>query len=319
VSSTASLSARETLRAQPLLMVLALTAVWIFWGSTFAAMRITIATIPPFVMASLRFTAAGLILWLVCALRGRGRASWNDWKNALVTGSTLLLFGNGVTAWCVQYVPTGMSSLLLSLSPAWMGLFAFAFTRERPSRFAVIGMIVGFAGLALLLTPKASGHVPLVPTLLLVFASMSWAFGSIYQRMAPNTNIVLATALQMIVGGVTIGIEAQFFGEWSHFSPADVSLASLGGITWLVLFGSLAGYTAYLWTMQNVPVALASTYGYINPVVALILGAVLFGERLTPLAFIASAIILCGVALMMIPSPRARRSRPLRPARTSRS
>ncbi len=283
------------------MMMLALAAVWLFWGSTFAGMRFAIETIPPFVMAAIRFTFAGLVLWLVCALRGRGKPTRTDLTNAVITGATLLLFGNGMTAWAVQYVPTGLSSLLLSLSPAWMALFAFAMTREKPTRFAVFGMILGFAGLAVLLSPRATGHVPLGPSLLLVAASISWAFGSIFQRRANSSNLVLATALQMIAGGVMIAIEALVLGEWPHFHPFAVSAVSWAGLAWLVLFGSLAGYTAYLWTMQHAPIALGSTFAYINPVVAIVIGSIVFGERLTPLAWTGGAIILAGVALMMFP------------------
>lgn len=291
-----------------LLLIAALGAVWVFWGSTYAAIHIAIGSIPPFVMASLRFLIAGAVLWSISAVRGKGRPTLIEWRTALVTGTTLLLLGNGVTSWCLQYVPTGYSSLILSISPVWMAFFAFLATRERPTRAASIGMILGFIGLALLLAPKSSGPLPIVPTALLVLASASWGFGSIFQRRAQSKNLMLATALQMIVGGVLIGIEASFFGEWTHFDVHAVTLASIGGFTWLILFGSLAGYTAYLWTMQNAPVALGSTYAYVNPLVALALGLVLFHEHLTPLAIVASAIILSGVALMMLPTSTARPS-----------
>ncbi|MFN2461502.1 MAG: EamA family transporter, partial [Candidatus Velthaea sp.] len=130
---------------------------------------------------------------------------------------------------------------------------------------------------------------------------VSWAFGSIYQRRAGGTNIVLATALQMVVGGVMLGLEALVFGEWRAFDWHAVTPSSLAALGWLVLFGSLIAYSAYVWSMRNAPVALASTYAYVNPIVALVIGAALFGERLTPLALAASAVILAGVALMMVP------------------
>jgi drug/metabolite transporter (DMT)-like permease len=282
-------------------LTLALFAVWVFWGSTFAAIHYAIATIPPFVMASVRFTIAGIILWLICLAMGKARPTRADWIRGAVTGTTLLLLGNGVTSWCVQFVPTGLGSLLLSTSPIWMALFDFVATRERPARPAIAGMILGFAGMIVLLQPKATGALPLWPTALLIAASISWAFGSIYQRRSGGTNIVLATAMQMVIGGALLGIEALLFGEWQSFAWAAVTPSSLIALAWLIVFGSLCGYSAYVWSMQHAPVALGSTYAYINPLVALILGAVLFGERLTPLAIMASAIILVGVALMMVP------------------
>lgn len=298
--------ARPHARPNIVLLVVALASVWIFWGSTYAAIHIAISSVPPFVMAALRFITAGVILWIFSALRGKGRPTLGEWRTALVTGTTLLLLGNGMTSWSLQYVPTGISSLILSISPVWMALFAFLATRERPTRAAAIGMLLGFIGLAVLLAPKTSGPMPFVPTLLLVLASASWGFGSIFQRGAQSKRLMLATAMQMVIGGVLIGIEALVFGEWQHFDIHAVTLASLGGFTWLVLFGSLVGYTAYLWTMQNAPVALGSTFAYVNPIVALVLGMILFHERLTPLAILASAIILSGVALMMLPAKNAR-------------
>ncbi len=290
--------------AHPWTAAIALGSVWLLWGSTFAAIHIASATIPIYLMVAMRFTLAGAILWVVCLATGRGIPTRADWVRAFVTGSTLLLLGNAVTAWSTQYVPTGLCSLLLCLTPIWMALITFAFSRERPTRSAIAGMLLGFAGMALLLQPSVTGHLPLLPTLALIVGSMSWAFGSIYQRRYGTANVILSTALQMLVGGVLIGIESGLLGEWGRFDPAAVSTASLLGFGWLVVGGSLFAYSAYLWSMQHLPTSLASTYAYVNPVVALILGALLFGERLTPLAMVASGVILGGVALMMRPGPR---------------
>jgi drug/metabolite transporter (DMT)-like permease len=286
-------------------LIFAVASVWLLWGSTFAGMRFAVRTIPPFAMASIRFTLAGLILYAVCALRGKARITRADLVRASVTGTTLLLLGNGTTAWTVQFLPTGLNSLLLSLTPVWIAIIAFAWGGERPSRMAVVGMLLGFAGLALLLQPKTSGSIPFVPAAIAVLASISWAFGSIYQRRVGKTgSLVLATALQMLVGGVLLAIEAALFGEWQSFDVRAVSAASLGGLAWLVVFGSLFAYSAYLYTMHSASTALASTYAYVNPVVAVAIGMVLFHERFTPLEAAAGTVILVGVALMMLP-PRA--------------
>ena len=291
-------------RPQLGMTVLALGCVWILWGSTFAAIHIASATIPVYLMVATRFTIAGLILWAVCLALGRGAPSRTDWRRALVTGATLLLLGNAVTAWSTQFVPTGLCSLLLCLPPIWMALLTFAFPRARPTRAATIGMLLGLGGMTLLLQPSVTGHLPLLPTAALIFGSIFWAFGSIYARRDATSNVLLATALQMLVGGALIGIESALFGEWRRFDLAAVSTTSLLGFAWLIVVGSLFAYSAYLWTMQNLPPSLASTYAYVNPVVSLILGAVLFGERLSPLAIVASIVIVGGVALMMIPVSR---------------
>jgi drug/metabolite transporter (DMT)-like permease len=287
-------------------LIAAIAAVWILWGSTFAGMHVAVQTIPPFVMASLRFTVAGAILYLFCVLGGRGRVTRGDLVRALVTGSTLLLLGNGMTAWTVQFLPTGFNSLLLSLSPMWMALIAFAWGGERPARIALVGMFLGLAGLALLLLgPGVKGGYPAGPTAVAVLVGIAWAFGSVYQRRTGNVaNVVLATALQMLCGGLLIGAEAALLGEWRTFDPHAVSTASIEGLAWLIVFGSVLAYCAYLYTMHTASASLASTYAYVNPVVAVLIGVVAFHERFTPVEAVASAIILCGVALMLRPPGR---------------
>jgi drug/metabolite transporter (DMT)-like permease len=258
-------------------------------------------------MASVRFAIAGAILYAICVARGKARVTRDDLVRAAITGAALLLFGNGVTAWTVQFLPTGINSLLLSLSPVFMAIIAFVWGGERPTRLAVAGMLLGFVGLGLLLQPKATSAIPLVPAILSLLASVAWSFGSIYQRRAGKSeSLVLATALQMLVGGALLGVEAALCGQWRAFDVHAVASASWGGLAWLIVFGSLFGYSAYLYTMQAASTALASTYAYVNPVVAVVLGMVLFHERFTPVEALASAIILIGVALMMVPRRIAR-------------
>jgi drug/metabolite transporter (DMT)-like permease len=292
-------------RRLDLRLVVAVAGVWVLWGSTFAAMRYSLATIPPFVLASSRFLLAGALLYALCVLRGRIRPTRVDLVRAAVTAVTLLLLGNGVVVWTVQFLPTGINSLLLSLSAVWMALIAFAWDREKPSRVAIAGMLLGFAGMVLLLQPKATAALPLWPAALVLVSSISWAFGSVYQRRAPPlSDLMLGTALQMLIGGALLGLEAALFGEWRGFDVHAVAAASWGGFAYLAIFGSILAFSAYLYTMQYAGTALASTYAYVNPMVAVFLGMVLFHERFTPLEALAGAIILTGVALMMLP-PRA--------------
>jgi len=295
-------------------MLLAVAAVWIFWGSTFAAMRYAVATIPPFPMAAFRFVIAGAILYAISVLRGKARPARHEVIGAAVTGATLLLVGNGTTAWTVQYLPTGVNSLLLSLSPVWMALIAFAWGGERPTRLAVLGMVLAFVGLALLVQPKATSGLPFWPAAVALLSCISWAFGSIYQRRSPrSTSLVRSTALQMLFGGAFLALEAAVFGQWRTFDVHAVTASSLGGMLWLIVFGSLVAYSSYLYTMRADSTALASTYAYVNPIVAVIIGIVLFHERFTPLEALAGAIILGGVALMMIPRRGAHGVSPLAP------
>ncbi len=297
---------RARTRIDPLLVV-AIAAVWLLWGSTFAGMRAAVQTMPPFAMAASRFLIAGALLFAVAALRGKARVGRADLVRALVTGATLLLLGNGVTAWTVQYLPSGINSLLLSCSPIWMAIVAYVWGGEKPSRLAIAGMVLGLAGLGLLVGPQSRATIAFWPAIIAVIASVSWSFGSIFQRrLGGSESVVLGTALQMLAGGALLALEAAFTGEWGAVNLRAVSAASWAGFAWLVVFGSIAGYSAYLYTMRAASTMLASTYAYVNPIVSLALGYVLFGERLTPLEGVASAVIVAGVALMMIPSQRGR-------------
>lgn len=279
----------------------ALGIVWVLWGSTFAGMRFGLTSFPPYVLGSVRFLISGALLWLFCLAIGRGRPTRRDVRNAIVTGTTLLLLGNGVTIWVVQYLPTGITSLLLALSPVWMAVFDFVLNRKVPTRLAIFGMALGLAGMVLLLAPKGGGvAIPLVPAMIAIGASISWAFGSMLQRRDGVDNLLLATGMQMLVGGALLGIEATLFGQW-HVDVRTVAPQAWFGLGWLVVFGGLIAYSAYLYTMQKTSTAVASTYAYVNPVVSIILGIVLFHEHLTAIEATASVVILAGVAVMMIP------------------
>ncbi len=269
-------------------------------------MRLADATIPPFLMSGMRFATAGLLLYAWCAVSGRGRIVRGDLVRAAVSGVTLLVLGTGVMSWTVQFVPTGVSSLLISASPIWMAMIAFVWGGERPTRIAVCGMILGLVGLAYLVRPDPHLHIAFVPAIISVLGSVSWAFGSIYQRrLGPPRDFLIAAALQMIAGGLVLVIIAFISGEARTFDFAHVSVASMFGWGWLVVFGSLVGYVAYLHTMQHASTALASTYAYVNPVVAIIVGFFVFGEHLSIGEGIASMIIIAGVALMMLPARRS--------------
>jgi len=285
---------------------IALFAVWVFWGSTFAGMRLALGAIPVFAMVSSRFLVAGLILWAFAAITGKGGPiTRNDLIRALITGTTLLLFGNSLSTWCVQFIPTGVASLLVSLSPVYMTFFDYVLYRNRPSLLAIVGMTLGFAGMLLFAMPKASGHLPLLPTVVILLGSMSWAFGSIYQRRAGAArNLLVATALQMIVGGILTGIVSLALGELHGFDLHAVTASAALGWAYLVVFGSLGGYVAYLYTMQHAPTSLGSSYAYINPLIAVALGIGLFHEAFAPIEAIAGVVIIVGVSLMMFPQKR---------------
>ena len=294
------------LKGDAIRLGLALFAVWVFWGSTFAGMRVAIAAMPVFAMVASRFLVAGLVLLAFAMLRGGVRITRHDLTRATITGITLLLVGNSLSTWSIQFIPIGVASLLVSLSPVYMTLFDFVLYRNRPTRLAVFGMTLGFAGMLLFALPKSSGHLPLLPTAVIVLGSMSWAFGSIYQRrVGAASNLLVATALQMIVGGFLTGIVSLALGELHGFRLEAITLSAWLGWLYLVIFGSLAGYVAYLYTMQHAPTALASSYAYVNPLIAVGLGIAFFHEAFTPIEAVAGAVIVVGVSLMMLPKKRS--------------
>jgi len=296
------------MRAAPVLLPLSVAAVWIFWGSTYAGMRLAGETIPPLVMASVRFLIAGGVLWIAADLTGRARARREDWRAAFVGGAMLLMIGNATTAWALQYLPTGITALLLSLTPVWMALFDFMLYRGRLTWTAGLGMVLGLGGVAMLIAPSlldrgAIGAMPVLWIALAILSNVSWSLGSMLQRRLEGArSLIRSTAMQMLAGGVLIAGESILFGQVGLVRWSEISPASIGGLAWLIVFGSLVGYLAFLYVIRHAPTALASTYAYVNPLIAIILGMLLFGERLTAAEVVAGATILVGVALMMLPN-----------------
>jgi len=310
-SDASALRSNTRLALTPLKLPIAIGAVWIFWGSTYAGMRMADETIPPLTMVCIRFLIAGAVLWIACDATGQPRPRRKDWTAAVVSGAMLLMLGNGTTAWALRFIPTGITSLLLSLTPVWMALFDFLLYGSRISRMAMVGIALGFGGIALLVAPSllqrgGIGSLPILWLCLAVLSNISWSVGSILQRrLGGAASLVRATAMQMLVGGLLVGVESLLFGQLQHTHWAAISLRSIFGLAWLIVFGSFVGYLAFLYVIRNAPTALASTYSYVNPLVAIALGIAIFHERLTINEIVAGAFILAGVALMMVPRQRA--------------
>ena len=287
-------------------LLVAFAAVYLVWGSTYLAIRFAVETLPPFLMAGARFILAGLIL--LAWARAREGAAWptrQEWQTGLISGSLLLLGGNGGVAWAEQRVPSGIAALLVAIVPLWMVLLEWLRPgghRPRAAVFAGVGL--GLAGLALLVGPDAlrsgSGS-DAVGAMVLVFASLSWAAGSQYTRWAPRARSgTVGAGTQMLAGGVVLVIAAAIAGEPSRLDLAHASTRSLLGFAYLVTFGSLIGFTAYFYLLGHTTAAKASTYAYVNPVVAVLLGWAIGHERVTSRTILAAAIILAGVAIITI-------------------
>lgn len=288
------------LKAPLLHVALALGAVYVIWGSTYLAIRFAIETMPPFLMAGVRYLTAGAILYLWARAQGTPRPTLLHWRSALALGAFMLLFGNGGVVWAEQRIDSGLTALLISTEPLWIVLMVWLRTgRKRPNPKVIAGLALGFLGLVLLVKPSGSASIDLLAAAVVVLASVSWAWGSLYGQRAPLPSSPLAaTGMQMLAGGALLMTVSMATGEPARFVLSEVSLRSWLSLGYLIVFGAIVAFTAYVWLMRVAPPVLVSTYAYVNPVVAVFLGWALAGEPLTAGTLGAAAVILTGVALI---------------------
>lgn len=300
-------------------VALALGTLYLAWGGTYLAIRFAIETIPPLLMAGTRFLLAGFVLYAVLRLTGTGRPRPAHWRSTAVVGACLLLGGNGAVSWAEQRVPSGLAALLVAMAPSWMVLLDWLRPNGvRPGRRVVLGLLVGLAGIGVLVGPAdflGGRHVDPVGASVLLVGSMVWAFGSIYARQADlPASTLLATAMEMIVGGALLWGTGLMTGEWRHFDLSTISGKSLGGFVYLVVFGSWVGFSVYLWLLKSTTAARVATYAYVNPIVAVLLGWLVAGEPLTPRVGVAAACITAAVILITTDRRRTTAPRPVEPA-----
>jgi drug/metabolite transporter (DMT)-like permease len=297
-------------------LIAAFAAVYIVWGSTYLAIRFAVETLPPLLMAGARFVIAGTILLLWSRLRERGTPTSTDWRTGLVSGALLLLGGNGAVVWAEQRVPSGVAALLVAVVPLWMVLLDWLRPGGRRPRLPVfIGLALGLVGLGLLVGPDAlhGGSGALAGAGVLMVGAFSWAAGSLYTKSAPRPSSPnRGSGAQMVAGGVCLVVVGALFGELSQLDLAHVTMRSWLGFLYLVTFGSLVGFTAYLYMLAHTTAAKASTYAYVNPVVAVVLGWAVADEPITARTLAAAAVILAGVATITVArdgKPRMEKSR----------
>jgi len=254
-------------------------------------------------MAGTRHLTAGLLLYLWVRARGQARPGVAHWKNASLLGGLMLLGGNGLVTWAEQRVPSGLAALIVASVPIWMSVLEAIEKRARPGAATVAGLLLGLAGIALLVVPgpfAGNGHVDPLGAAALVAAALSWSFGSLLSRRGSlPASTLTATAMEMIAGGVWLWAAGLAFGEGSRLNPASVSLRSVLSLGYLIVAGSLIGFSAYVWLLRVSTPARVSTYAYVNPIVAVLLGAVLAGEAVTPRVALAALVIIGAVALII--------------------
>lgn len=289
--------------ATPLLVGSALLIVYVVWGSTYLGIRVMVDQAPPMLSAGTRYAAAGLLVGLLLGLKGGFRrllVSRRELLGCAFLGLMLPLLGNGVVSIAEQDVPSGITALLIASVPLMITIFRTV-ARDRPSPWTLLGVLVGFAGVAYLVLEgrhSTTDHIPLGPTLLVLLASTCWGFGSWMQpRLRLPQDPFVMTTYEMLVGGVLMVVFGLVRGE-------HLDLASYSGKTWLawgylVVFGSMVAFTAYVWVLGNAPISLVATYAYVNPVVAVFLGALVLGEPVTGAILVGGAVIVVGVALVI--------------------
>jgi len=281
---------------------LAWLTVCLLWGTTYLGIRIALETIPPALLGGLRFTVAGLLLIALLAARGEPVIARTQWRGLALIGFLTVCVGNGGVIWAEQWVPSGIAAVTVATIPFWMiGMDALTRDGDPLSTRLVIGLLVGFAGILLLVWPDitagtAEGHRFLLGILALQIACVGWALGSaIARRHARSENVLSAAAMQMTFGGLFMLAAATLRGEWNHLAFTPRTLVAE---IYLTLAGSIVGYSAYIYALRHLPTATVSLYAYANPVIAMVLGAVIAGEPFGPRVVLASLMVLTGSALV---------------------
>lgn len=280
--------------------------VYVIWGSTYFGIAIAIKTMPPFLMASVRFALAGLILIAWDLLRhpeARRFPSRRQILDSAIVGGLLLGIGNGFVVFGEKTVPSGIAAILIGMMPLWFALLGWLYLRQKLPRVVVFAIALGFVGVALLIWPTGEGanHFDSLGIFILFLAPLGWAHGSIYsvQRAKLPKSPLTASGFQMLAGAAVTGIESLIAGEPAHFDPSAISAESVIAVVYLIVFGSMVAYTAYAWLLRNAPLSLVGTYAYVNPVVAVALGTVFLHEPISFRTIVASAVILIAVAIIV--------------------
>ncbi len=276
----------------------ALLALYIVWGSTYFGIKVAIETIPPFFHAGIRFFVSGLILIIWQRAAGSELPTRKQWISTAIIGTLLLLGGNGLVSWAEQSIPSGVAAIIIGSIPMFLVIAeALRPNGVKPTWRAIIGLLIGFAGIFILVGPgEISGSEnQLNPfgVIALFFACVLWAAGSVYSKTAdlPRGSL-MTTGAEMLMGSVGLFFVSLLTGELNGWNVAEVSTRSLYGLAYLITIGSLIGFGSYIWLLQNAPISLVSTYAYVNPIVAVLLGNWLGDEPLEPRIWVATAIII---------------------------
>ena len=289
----------------PRLAYVAWVAVCLIWGTTYLGIRVALDAVPPALMGGFRWTAAGALLCAALLIRGEKLPPRSAWRGLALQGFLMLGLGNGLVAWAEQYVPSGLTAVILSTAPFWMaGVEASLRAGERLGRRSLAGLLIGFGGILVLVWPDltAGGVAGLrfaAGVLALQIACLGWALGSsLSKRRAQAQGVLASTAVQMVLGGLMMGVVGLLAGEWRHL---EADARGVGALVYLTFVGSIGGFVAYIYALKHLPVSTVSLYAYVNPVIAVLLGAALLGEPFGVHTVVAIAVVFTGVALVRYP------------------
>ena len=284
-------------------LVAAFAAIYLIWGSTYLAIRYAVETFPPLLMMGVRHVSAGAVLYGWARWRGTPRPQLREWFHPVMIGTLLFLGGHGSLAWAETRVPSGIAALLVATLPMWIVVLARVNGTERKlSGNALAGLVLGFIGVAVLFGPDAwkhNGELNLLGSAAVLFGTFIWAAGTIWMRSVKMPDSpVISSAMQMFAGGVSLVIAATLSGETHNFHVAAVTGRSWLALVYLIVFGSIIAFTAYSWLHMVASPSRVSTYAYVNPVVAVLIGWSLANERVGVFTVVATVIILIGVGLV---------------------
>ncbi|MCO5225462.1 MAG: EamA family transporter [Thermomicrobiales bacterium] len=289
---------------------LAFAVIAIVWGTTYLGMKAAVETLPPFTLSGARFfTAAPVLLLLALPVIRRGDTglTWQTFRNSALIGIVLQVGGLSLQAVALKHIDSGMASLLVCLNPIWMSVMMGVRTRTKPATYVVVSMLVALVGIAIMIGGPGGGAISAIGVSLMFVSSFFWCIGSVQSRFTTlPTSALVNSGIQLLVGGSVLMVIAWAVGEWDAFHLAEVSQRSWIGFVWLVIGGSLLAYNAYAYAINTLPIEIVSTYVYINPIVAIFLGAVIDNEQVGTNVIIGGGIILLAV-VSIVSGPSLRR------------
>ena len=290
-------------RPSRLAIVAAFAAVYVLWGSTYLGIRFSIETLPPFFTQGVRFFLGGVLLFAWARARGVPGPTRREWGGAAVTGFLLFVCGSGGLVWAEKFVPSGVAALVVATEPISFVLIESMLHRRRPKAYVLAGLALGSAGLLALVVPGSmfgGERFHLGACLVLFAGTFAWAGGSLFSRGSRlPASPVMATAATLLTGGAMLAAAGVVAGELSRFDPGAVSAKSVVATVYLLIFGSIVGFSAYLWLLRVATASRVATYAYVNPIIAVLLGWAFAGEPLTPRVFVAAAVIVGAVVLII--------------------